>query len=108
VSFYGIHIQTTLTRSYQPIPSTAPVVPTRCVATMRFCFPGKPRAPECWTRILDPARTAWNVAKPLSALPRGKERLGFICMHDAEEVEVLVESKEWIWFPEERKCGPAS
>lgn len=37
---------------------------------------------------------------------KGSERSGFICMHDAEEVAVLVKSTVWQWFPEKGKFGP--
>mmetsp|Transcript_10688 Transcript_10688/g.15733 ORF Transcript_10688/g.15733 Transcript_10688/m.15733 type:complete len:282 (-) Transcript_10688:75-920(-) len=48
---------------------------------------------------------AWG--KAFVRVAKGTERLGFICMHDPPEVEVLVESKEWVWFPDEHKYGPS-
>lgn len=39
---------------------------------------------------------------------KGTERLGFICMHNAEETDVLVDSSEWIWFPDKNGYGPKS
>lgn len=47
---------------------------------------------------------AWG--KTFVRVAKGPERVGFICMHDAEEAAVLVASKEWVWFPEEHKFGP--
>jgi len=45
--------------------------------------------------------------KAFVRLANGTERVGFICMHDPEEVKVLVQSKEWMWFPDQHKFGPA-
>lgn len=45
--------------------------------------------------------------KAFVRVAKGTERLGFICMHDPEEVDVLIDSKEWIWFPDKHKFGPA-
>jgi hypothetical protein len=44
--------------------------------------------------------------KTFVRVAKGPERVGFICMHDAEEATVLVDSKEWVWFPDEHKYGP--
>lgn len=44
--------------------------------------------------------------KAFVRVANGTERLGFICMHDADETKVLVESKEWVWFPDQHKYGP--
>lgn len=45
--------------------------------------------------------------KTFVRLAKGTERLGFICMHNPEESDVLVNSKEWVWFADEHKFGPA-
>jgi hypothetical protein len=37
---------------------------------------------------------------------KGTEQLWFICMHDPPEVEVSVQSKEWVWYPDQHKYGP--
>lgn len=47
---------------------------------------------------------AWG--KAFVRLAKGTERLGFICMHDPPEVEVLVKSQEWKWDPVAHKFGP--
>jgi hypothetical protein len=48
--------------------------------------------------------TAWG--KTFVRVAKGTERLGFICMHDPEEAQVLVNSTEWVWFPDQHKYGP--
>jgi hypothetical protein len=45
--------------------------------------------------------------KTFVRVAKGTERVGFICMHDPEEADVLVNSKEWVWFPEQHKYGPS-
>jgi hypothetical protein len=54
-----------------------------------------------------PATDCRDWGKAFVRVAKGKERTGFICMHDPDEVKVFVESKEWIWFPDQHKYGPA-
>jgi hypothetical protein len=47
---------------------------------------------------------AWG--KTFVRVAKGTERLGFICMHDPDEAQVLVQSSEWVWYPDQHKFGP--
>lgn len=53
-----------------------------------------------------PVTDARDWGKAFVRVANGTERLGFICVHDAEEAAVLVASEEWIWFPDRHKYGP--
>eukprot|EP00873_Tetraselmis_striata_P045570 jgi/Tetstr1/465834/TSEL_010454.t1 len=48
---------------------------------------------------------AWG--KAFVRVAKGPEKMGFIRMHDPAEVEVFVASKEWEWFADTGKFGPA-
>lgn len=73
-------------------------------------FPDELDKPSQFGHLLDkdfgPVTDCRRWGKTFVRVAKGSERLGFICMHDAEEADVLVASEEWVWFPDQHKYGP--